>query len=323
MRTLPILPPLTWEPSEDTTVPNGHGWWKERVSDWAASIEGVTPNTRQTYRDHVGALPAHFARLGFPRPSTADGISREMVEAYSYDSTLAPTTRSMNLGLLRSFLRAQGSPLVESKRLWKGPKPVATRRFWLTQNQLAEAWNVALGRERIVLALAAFNGLRSAEIRGLKVENCRMELPDPRLVFRGKGDKVRDIAMNREFVWPELDEIIAGRSASDRIYPFGRSIIDRDVKAVCKRAGLPPRSPHDLRRSFGRIAYKAGVSLNVIQGIYGHADLAETSYYIGIDEAEQRAGMDLFSQAFRVPGPGAFAPEPAARQLPSAPARSQ
>jgi integrase len=128
--------------------------------------------------------------------------------------------------------------------------------------------------------------------------------------------------MNREFVLPELLPLVTGRPGAERVYPFGRSTIDRDVKVVCRRIGLPPRSPHDLRRSFGRIAYGAGVPLNVIQGIYGHADLAETSYYIGVDQTEQRAGIDLFSRLFQVPGSEAFAPEPAARQLPDAPARS-
>jgi len=77
--------------------------------------------------------------------------------------------------------------------------------------------------------------------------------------------------------------------------------IDRDVTAVCRNAGLPTRSPHDRRRSFGRIAYQAGVPLTVIQGIYGHADLARTSYYIGIDHTEQRTGIDQFARAVGFP----------------------
>ncbi len=308
--------------SEEPTVPSGRRWWKERVFDWAASIEGVTLSTRQTYREHVGAIPDHLVRLGFAYPASGDRLTREMVETYAHDPTLAPTTRSMNLALLRSFVRWTGSPLADSKRLWKGPKPVATRRFWLTKDQLAALLEAATGRERVVIALAGFNGLRSAEIRELRVENCRMDLPDPRLVFRGKGDKIRDIAMNRAFAWPELLPLVTGKNAKDRVYPFGRTTIDRDVKAACRCAGLPPRSPHDLRRSFGRIAYHAGVSLNVIQAIYGHADLAETSYYVGVDQTEQRAGIDLFARAFEVPGPETCVSGPAAHHFTDVPARS-
>lgn len=302
-------------------MPTGQRWWKERVSDWAASVEGVTPSTRKTYREHVVTIPSHLVRLGFSYPPSGERVTREMVEAYCHDSLLAPTTRSMNLSLLRSFLRWTGSPLVENRRLWKGPKPVATRRFWLTREQLAGAFFAARERERLVIGLAGFNGLRSAEIRELRVDSCRMDLPDPRLVFRGKGDKLRDIAMNREFVWPELLQGLAQKSGRDRVYPYGRTTIDHDVKAACKRAGLPPRSPHDLRRSFGRIAYQAGVPLTAIQGIYGHADLAETSYYIGVDQTEQRAGIDRFSAVFEVPGPKTAVSGPAARPFTDVPAR--
>ena len=303
-------------------MPTGQRWWRERVSDWAASVEGVTASTRQTYREHVGAIPEHFVRLGFAYPASPLSVTREMVEAYAHDPSLAPTTRAMNLGLLRSFMAWTQSPLAANKRLWKGPKAVATRRYWLTKEQLAAALGLACGRERIVLALAGMNGLRSAEIRELRAENCRMDLPDPRLVFRGKGDKIRDIAMNRDFVWPELLPLVTGKNAKDPVYPYGRTTLDRDVKSACRRAGIPPRSAHDLRRSFGRIAYQAGVPLNVIQGIYGHADLAETSYYIGTDQAEQRAGIDRFSQAFEVPGPETAVSGPAARHFTDVPARS-
>ena len=49
----------------------------------------------------------------------------------------------------------------------------------------------------------------------------------------------------------------------------------------------------------------------MVQGIYGHADLAETSYYIGVDQTEQRAGIDRFSRVFEVPGPETSVSRPA------------
>ena len=92
-------------------MPSGRRWWKERVFDWAASIEGVTLSTRQTYREHVGAIPDHLVRLGFAYPASGDRLTREMVETYAHDPTLAPTTRSMNLALLRSFVRMDREPV--------------------------------------------------------------------------------------------------------------------------------------------------------------------------------------------------------------------
>ena len=60
----------------------------------------------------------------------------------------------------------------------------------------------------------------------------------------------------------------------------------------------------------------------MIQGIYGDADVAETSYYIGIDHTQQQAGIDQLSRAFEVPGPGTRVPGPADRQFPDGRARS-
>jgi hypothetical protein len=74
---------------------------------------------------------------------------------------------------------------------------------------------------------------------------------------------------------------------------------------------------------YGRTAYQAGVPLNVIQGIYGHADFAETSYYIGTDQAEQRAGIDRFVLAFEGSRPGNVVSGPAARHFTDEPARSR
>ena len=292
MTSDPLLPASPCLTSEDT-VPERERWWKERVSAWAATCEGVTPLTRRTYDEHVSAIPAHFVRLGFEHP-TPETVTRDMVEAYALDSTLAPTTRAMNLGLLRAFLEHEGVELASRRRLWRGPARVATRRSWPTNVELAALLNAAHGRERVVVALTGFNGLRSDEIRRLRVRDCQMDLSDPRLAFRGKGDKLRNIAMSRP-VWTELRSALDGKRAGDLVYPFKRTTIDRDVKRACESAGLRAYAPHDLRRGFARTAYEAGVPLVVIQNVLGHSDVGLTSYYIGANELAMREGMVRFS----------------------------
>jgi integrase len=286
--------PVLSSPEEVTASPIGERWYRESVRKWVSELEGVSPLTRRKYRETLFCVPDHVERLGFARPLRPSDYSSEMVEALSRDPSLAPTTRTTYLGILHHFLRAQGAPLAESRRAWRLPAWVATRRDWATKEALSYVLSAAIGRERIAVALAGYNGLRSEEIRSLRVSGARMDLPDPRLVFPGKGDKVRDIPMSRQ-TWKELLPIVTGKKPEDRVYPFGRTTLNRDVALACHRAGVRRYRPHDLRRTFGRLAYYSGATLTAIQGLYGHSSIEETAYYIGLDRDAMRGGIDGFS----------------------------
>ncbi|MDE1822207.1 MAG: tyrosine-type recombinase/integrase [Euryarchaeota archaeon] len=275
-------------------MPTGQRWWIERVKEWTDDISGITPQSRRTYREHVGALPRHFERLGFEPPTNPHAVSKAMIESYAHDDTLAPTTRAMDLGLLRQFLDHEKIELARDGPLWKKPKRVARRRFWLPKEELFALLAAARGRERLVVALAGFNGLRSHEIRSLRASDCRLSTQDPSIYFVGKGDRPRDIAIS-EVALVELRAKVGGKSPSALVYPYGRTTIDRDLKNACRRAKLRPYSCHDLRRTFGRLARDAGVDLATIQSVYGHEDISLTAYYIGDDRAAMRRGMDTFS----------------------------
>ena len=50
------------------------------------------------------------------------------------------------------------------------------------------------------------------------------------------------------------------------------SNIRRDLHAACKRAGIPPCRPNDLRRTFADCLVEAGVPLHFIAPVMGHKD---------------------------------------------------
>ena len=67
-----------------------------------------------------------------------------------------------------------------------------------------------------------------------------------------------------------------------------------------ERAQLGVRvSGHDLRRSFGRIAYRNGVPLVDLRNLLGHETLDMTIHYVGVDSDNMAAGLDRFEQAMR------------------------
>jgi integrase/recombinase XerD len=46
---------------------------------------------------------------------------------------------------------------------------------------------------------------------------------------------------------------------------------------------LPELDAHDLRRTFARLGYDAGVPVEQISKLLGHADVKTTMLYLGID----------------------------------------
>jgi hypothetical protein len=71
--------------------------------------------------------------------------------------------------------------------------------------------------------------------------------------------------------------------------------------------GPPPRGRgsesasqgHDLRRTFGRVAYEANVSLAGLSYLYGYESADRTARYIGLDDAAARKGLESFDEAMR------------------------
>ncbi len=49
-------------------------------------------------------------------------------------------------------------------------------------------------------------------------------------------------------------------------------------------------TPHDLRRSYARLQYEAGMDILSISQNFGHASIQTTKGYIGTMDAQRRAG---------------------------------
>jgi integrase/recombinase XerC len=67
------------------------------------------------------------------------------------------------------------------------------------------------------------------------------------------------------------------------------------VQQAAKAAGLPRISPHDLRRSFARGAYEAGVSFELIRQALGHSSIATTERYVNSALELDRAATDIWA----------------------------
>jgi len=173
---------------------------------------------------------------------------------------------------------------------------------WLTQSQAEQM--LALPdrathkgkRDRALLCLLIGCGLRREELALLAVEHIQQR--DARWVLvdlAGKGKRVRTVPMP---AWAKvaIDQWMAsagigsGRllravNKGDRIVGEGMTAqsVFECVGQYGRRIGMEI-APHDLRRTFAKLAHKGHAALEQIQISLGHASIQTTERYLGIEQ---------------------------------------
>ncbi len=184
----------------------------------------------------------------------------------------------------------------------KGAKRAGVRTgHWLTREQAEDLISAPNGstdhgkRDRALLAVLIGCGLRRRETAALTVEH--IQLRDARWVIVdlvGKGGRVRSVPMpswakSSIDSWTDTAEIVSGlvfRAVSKGGRVNATKITPRGIFAVVKRygaeIGVPKLAPHDLRRTFAKLAHKGKAGLEQIQLSLGHASLMTTERYLGV-----------------------------------------
>lgn len=291
--------------SSEDTVPSGARWWREKGRECVrAKLE--SGEIERTWAKTLGWTLDRFPDLIWPKvgvrpaPTRISEVTPSVVRALRDSPAYASKTRSQYLQSLRHLLRFLGSPLAEDRHLWTLDARPARRR-WLTKAQVRALWSVCRDDlDRVVVAAGAFNGLRRIEVLRLRVRDLDLTLPSPSMVVWGKGrhgGKPREVPVTRR-LYPVLVGLSTGKARDARLYPKGRTDLDTRLAALGRLAGIPVRvSSHDLRRTFGRLAYQNGVELLDLKEIYGHESVDQTTQYIGADQARLRAGLRRFESA--------------------------
>lgn len=164
-------------------------------------------------------------------------------------------------------------------------------------------------RDAALIAIAYGGGLRRRELVMLNWEDLDLETGELK-VLHGKGGKQRLVHLQRGAIaavtaWRtsvhgnEVDRLDDVNSNSPLLRPVNRhgkimnrrmaaaSVFDR-LKFLAEKAGIPPFSPHDLRRSFISGLLDAGGDLSSIQGLAGHSNIATTAAYDRRPESARR-----------------------------------
>jgi integrase len=197
-----------------------------------------------------------------------------------------------------------------------GKRP-ATVMVWTRDQCGAYLDSIEADRMYAAYHLAAFYGLRRAEIEGLEWAN--VDLATRRLHIRGDvksedSDRIITIDLGTADVlraWQERQlfeslEWDAAWTDSGRVFtredgsPLRRGWLSEHFKSQIRKAGLPPVRFHDLRHGAATMLRAAGVPVKTISAILGHATVAFTDD-IYVEVAEEMADAAAAAIAAFVP----------------------
>ena len=287
-------------------------------------LDGVrSPNSKRAYRT------ALLDFLCWHHSQQANGFNKAAVQEYRAELDrrgLAASSINLRLSAIRK-LAAEAtdngllSPGISAgiARV-RGAGTMAVRSgHWLDRLQ-AEALiekperSTAKGkRDRAMLALLVGCGLRRNELVNVMFEHIQER--DARWVLAdisGKGGRTRTIPMpswakKAVNVWAVAANLTSGRilravNKADQV--VGNGITPQAVFNTVRGYGIDlrlPIAPHDLRRTFAKLAHKGHAPLEQIQLSLGHASILTTERYLGIrqnivDAPCDRLGLHVFEE---------------------------
>ena len=294
-------------------VRHGDAEW-ERLK--ALALDSVTsPHSRRAYESALN----HF--LAWYRAASGAPLCKAVVNAYKAQlevAGLSASTINVRLSALRKLVNEAADNGLIPLELAAGiarVRGVGQRGVrlgnWLDRRQaerLIQAPNAATltgKRDRALFAVLIGCGLRRSEAVGLTFEHIQQRQQRWVIVdLLGKHGRVRSVPMPG---WAKtaIDRWSrAARIHTGRVFrPINRggrltheSLTDKCVWFILRKyapvLGFAKLAPHDLRRTFARLAHQGRAPIEQIQLSLGHASIQTTERYLGVQQDLGKAPCD-------------------------------
>jgi integrase len=291
----------------------------ETLQSWhklkALALNAVrSPHTKRLYSYALDQF--HIWYFSEARPAFSKAVVQEyrcLLEKTAYSSS----TISVHLAALRRLsVEAADNGLLDPQvaaavcRV-RSPRKLGQRvGNWLSLLQarslleVSDTLTIRGVRDRAVIALLMGSGLRRAEIAGLhtadlQTRDGRWLIPD----LQGKHGRLRTVpipiwAMEIIRTWMDMAHVTDGKlfrrvNKADEVARLGMSsqAIYEVIKIAGQQAGLQI-APHDLRRTFAKLAYASDPRIEQIQFVLGHASVRTTELYLGTAQDLQHSPGD-------------------------------
>lgn len=272
-------------------------------------------------------LEKHFAHL-YDRPlSAVDAAAWDQFKAARLKDGIHPATVNRDLDRLKAALSQaiawrllDVNPLAGVKRIKRG---IESRVRYLSEKEekrlrealdarearrrvareSGEAWRAARGREALgafkgytdhvmpLVLLALNTGLRRGELTQLRWGD--IDLKGKRLTVRAgyaKSGQARHIPLNSEAL--AVLKTYAKQHSGDGVL-FAVQSLKKAWEGLVTAAKLEDFHFHDLRHTFASKLVMAGVDLNTVRELMGHADISMTLRYAHLAPEHKAAAVEL------------------------------
>lgn len=278
--------------------------------DWLAGPRRAAENTQRAYArdvaDFLNFLTEHLGEPpGLPAIEALHVRDYRAWQARRAAAGVSAASRARGLAAVRGLMRflmkrgligetaATGVRAPRQER--RQPRPLArsdakavTEMAAIPVSERTPDWTAARDHALFLLLYAA--GLRIGEALGLT----RAAAPlAETLSVLGKGGKQRIVPVlpaARRAVDAYLTACPHVTDSEDALFlgerggPLADGVARRRMRGIRRQLGLPESaSPHALRHSFATHLLEAGGDLRTIQELLGHAGLATTQRYLGVD----------------------------------------
>ena len=265
-----------------------------------------SPHSKRAYERHLREFITWHT-------STGQALCKATVQRYAAqlrESGLSPASINQRLCAIRKLAEeaadngALDPQIANGIRAVKGVRQEGTRSGnWLARQQaqqLLQAPDIRTTkglRDRAILALLLGCGLRRAEAANLRFDHIQQR--DGRWVMVdivGKRNKVRSVpmpnwakqALDDYAILEQIHEGVVFRAINKGGRFVGGRMTEQAIYNVvveyAESLGFGKLAPHDLRRTFAKLAHKGGSGLDQIQLSLGHGSLETTERYLGIEQ---------------------------------------
>lgn len=278
---------------------------------------GLAELTCKAYRRDVGACVAFLASIGIEQIEHVTVAHLRRFLAAEAETRPSPGSRTRTVVAVRSFFRfcVENEYLIKNPAIaLRTPKKREALPDVLDASELTRLLHVPASegvwqrrfsgrveRDRLLLALMAFGGLRRSELIGLDIDDVDLGTMLLR-IRRAKGGRQRTIPVHPALV-PLFDAYIATRLPIDTeralfLGVHGRrlsaSVLASTFRRYAEAAGVTKHkrvTPHTLRHVFATELLAAGANLRQIQELLGHKHLDSTQHYTRVNAHQLRGAV--------------------------------